>query len=244
MLANFSRRRFRPGCCPARGVGSDGNLLKFGGLKGGNAGNFFPEVFSSFLEIAASEAVEAVSNSDEKGCCNGRGVGSDENPYEFDGLKGGDAGNFIPEAFSLFVEIAADEAVDAVSNIEEKSHFHARGEGGDKNPLKSNGLEKGNAVKKNPETFSEHAPEQELICLPCDGVVFDGVHKRWPENVQSNEGLDPSMMEMRDYQGEGLWGWCLACDRWILGQHVPSRKHMKNAAWYGGGHSAKEDSQP
>ena len=74
--------------------------------------------------------------------------------------------------------------------------------------------------------------EEDMTCQPCDGMVSIGVHKRWPENLQSNEGMDPSMMEMRDYEGEGLWGWCLACDNWILGQHVPSKRHTRNAAWY------------
>ena len=61
-------------CDPRKCMESDGNSTKFDTSKGGNAVNFFPEAFSPSVEIAADEAVEAVSNSEEKGMLAVRGV--------------------------------------------------------------------------------------------------------------------------------------------------------------------------
>ena len=74
--------------------------------------------------------------------------------------------------------------------------------------------------------------DEKTACQPCLVAHAGGVHKRWPENEKSNAGLDPSMMEMQDYEGGGLWGWCLACDCWVFNQHVASKRHAKNASWY------------
>ena len=42
-------------------------------------------------------------------------------------------------------------------------------------------------------------------------------------------------------EGECVWAWCLACYCCIFGQYVASKRHIKNAAWYGGGQVAVEE---
>ena len=101
---------------PRECMKSEGNLTKFDTSKGGNAVNFFPDAFSPVVEIAADQAVEAVINSEEKGCFQAEAVGdspscveSEGNSRKFDTFKGGNAVNFFPEAFSNSLEIDACE---------------------------------------------------------------------------------------------------------------------------------------
>ena len=70
-------------CDPRKCMESEGNASKFGKIKGGNAGKFFPEAFSSFLETGADEAVRIVGNTAEAVCDPPSGVESEGNSTKF-----------------------------------------------------------------------------------------------------------------------------------------------------------------
>ena len=61
----------------------------------------------------------------------------------------------------------------------------------------------------------EYPSEEDMTCQPCDnGEILDPfIHKDWPSIERLLSDADIANMEMRDWYGAGLFGFCVPCNK-------------------------------
>ena len=65
------------------------------------------------------------------------------------------------------------------------------------------------------QEFTEQMTGGQLERLPGEQFTSLPVHKDWPKLEKLLTDVDTAHLEMRDYDGGGLYGFCVPCAKWL-----------------------------
>jgi hypothetical protein len=77
------------------------------------------------------------------------------------------------------------------------------------------------------QEFTEHMTGGQLQRLPGEHFISLPVHKDWLNLAKLLSDVDTAHLEMRDYGGGGLYGFCVPCAKWLDEKHLASQWHCK-----------------